>query len=499
MKVYSPPEALSWDRESQPPASGRLSAWIIGWLPPVAIFGLHLATGLYLRYIRGVSITADPLLNRWNAFWQTIPMHLLKEDFFSTLLHYHAQPPLLNVYGLVMRRLFGSAQLSATHNFQILLGALMSAMIYSILRHLTARPRLSFAVAVLMAFSPALFLYEAFILYTLAAGFLVVLLVYMLVKFKETGRVHFLYGFILVLTILMLTRAPYHLALLVPFIGIGCVLAGRQWKRFLAVALVLSIMPFAWYAKNHVMFGFFGTSSWLGSNLWRIATANYSKAELREFHAQGLIEEAAVERSYFDRPSMFKAYGFDQTSSQPVLSLDDYNNINMIGISQMHKRNAMALIAHDPAHYLRNVREAYSFFCKPTFFTRPLTTNARRLPAFIYNLSYLDGRRLTEYANRHFRTKFSSLYEFLIPLLLFMFAGRLLWCCRFSPKKWLAFIQDHPVMTVMALLVAFITLVSCLLEHGENCRFKFSIEAIIICLGIGLTSRRFWTPPTRAT
>lgn len=495
MKVYSPPEALSCDRESKSPASGWLPAWIIGWLPPAAIFGLHLATGLYLRYIRGVSITADPLLNRWDAFWQTIPMHLLKEDLFASLLNYHAQPPLLNVYGLVMRRLFGSAQLSATHNSQILLGALMSAMIYSILRHLTARPRLSFVVALLMAFSPALFLYEAFILYTLAAGFLVVLFVFMLVKFKETGHVRFLYGFILVLTILILKRAPFHLALLIPFIGIGCSLAGRQWKRFLAVALVLSLVPFAWYTKNHVMFGFFGTSSWLGSNLWRIATANYSEQDLLALHAQGVIEKVAVERKYFDRPSMFEEYGFDQTSPEPVLSLDDYNNINMIGISKMHQRNALVLIAHDPAHYLRNVREAYSFFCKPTFFTRPLTTNARLLPTYIHDLSYLDGRRLTEHANRHFKTSFSSLYEFLIPLLVFTFAVRLLWCCRLSPRKWLAFIQEHPVMMVMVLLVVFITLISIFFEHGENCRFKFSIEAIIICLGFGLASRSFWISP----
>lgn len=380
MKVHAtPPPTQPPVPELQVPASVRIPAWIIGWLPPASIFALHLATGLYLRYIRGVSITADPLLNRWDAFWQTIPMHLLKEDFFSTLLHYHAQPPLLNVYGLIMRRLFGSAQLSATHNFQIILGALMSAMIYSILRHLTAKPRLSFAVAVLMAFSPALFLYEAFILYTLTAGFQVVLFVYMLVKFKETGRIHYLYGFILVLTILMLNRAPFHLVLLIPFIGIGSILARQQWKRFMAVALVLSIVPFAWYTKNHVMFGFFGTSSWLGSNLWRIATANYSKADLREFQAQGIIEEAAVERNYFDSPSEFEAYGFDQTSPYLALSLDNYNNINMIGISQMHQRNAQALIAHDPVHYLLNVREAYSFFCKPSFFTRPLRTNASQI------------------------------------------------------------------------------------------------------------------------
>jgi hypothetical protein len=89
------------------------------------------------------------------------------------------------------------------------------------------------------------------------------------------------------------------------------------------------------------------------------------------------------------------------------------------------------------------------------------------------------------------------LYEFLIPLFVFTFAARFMWCCRFSAKLWLAFIREHPVMTVMALLVAFITLVSCLFEHGENCRFKFSIEALIICLGIGLTSRGFWTCPVR--
>lgn len=456
--------------------------------------------GIYLRWVCRIDIASDPILNRWDAFWQTLPMSLLREAPLTSLLHCHAQPPMLNVVGLVMRRLFGAAaQLGATYSLQMILGAFICAMAYALLRHLTGKPGVSFVVAILLALNPALFLYEAFLLYTLLIAFLLMLFVFCLVRFARGRRLRDLLSCTLVLNLLMLTQASFHLLLLVPFLALGIVLAGPRWRRFALYSLLISAMSLGWYAKNQVLFGFFGASSWMGSNLWRIASANYSPDDLRQFRAHGLLDEAAVERQYFDRPSAFAPFGFDQTSDVPALARDDYNNINMIEIARMHQRNAMRLIRHDPRHYLANVAEAYGFFCKPSFQTRPLSENVRRLPAAIFNLSRLDGRRLLARINARMGTRWTSLYQFLIPAILLAFPCRAVWLCRLHWRHWMALVRLYPVEVALWFLILYLTTVSILFEHGENCRFKFPVEPLIICLAIAVPFGRLWREsPLRA-
>ena len=463
------------------------------WLAGAIVFAVHLVAGIYLRWVRGVHIDTDPILNNWEAFWQTLPMQFLKESPVESFLYCHSQPPMLNAVGLAVRRLFGLGRhLSATHSLQMVLGAFACAMAYSLLRHLTGKPVLSFAVAILLALAPAMFLYEAFLLYTLLIAFFLMLFLYGLVRAARSHRLRDLLFCTLALNCLMLTQTSFHPLLLVPFLAMGAVLAGERWRRFLGWSLLASTLTLGWYAKNQAVFGFFGASSWMGSNFWRIASANYTEGELRGFRDQGLLDPAAAERGCFDRPSKFVPYGFDQTSDVPVLSQDDYNNINMIAISRMHGRNAIRLILHDPRHYLANVAEAYGFFCKPSFHTRPLSVNANRLPAPIRDLSLLDGRRLLARANERWGTHWTSLYQFLIPLLLLAYAGRAFWLCRLSWRSWVALVRLYPVEAAMWFLVLYLTSVSIFFEHGENCRFKFPLEPVIVCMAVAIPFGRLW-------
>lgn len=472
-----------WFQFARPPA----------WLAGAIVFAVHIVTGIYLRWVRGVHIDTDPILNNWESFWQTLPMRFLKESPAESFLYCHSQPPMLNAVGLAMRRLFGAGQhLAATHSLQMVLGACACAMAYSLLRHLTGRPVLSFVVAVLLALAPAMFLYEAFLLYTLLIAFFLMLFLYGLVRASRSRRLRDLLVCTLALNCLMLTQTSFHPVLLVPFLAMGAVLAGPRWRRFLAWSLLASTVTLGWYAKNLAVFGFFGASSWMGSNFWRIASANYTEEELHAFRDQGLLDPAAAERGCFDRPSKFIPYGFDQVSDVPVLAQDDYNNINMIAISRMHGQNAIRLIRHDPRHYLANVAEAYGFFCKPSFHTRPLSVNTRRLPAPVVNLSLLDGRRLLARANERWGTHWTSLYQFLIPLLLVAYAGRAFWLCRFSLRSWVALVRFYPVEAAMWFLVLYLTTVSILFEHGENCRFKFPLEPVIVCMAVAIPFGRLW-------
>jgi hypothetical protein len=95
-----------------------------------------------------------------------------------------------------------------------------------------------------------------------------------------------------------------------------------------------------------------------------------------------VIQPEAVARRSFDRPSAFVELGFDKTSSIPVLSRDDYNNINRVDISRMHGLNARALKQEDPRRYWVTVIKAYGRFTSPSHETQFVERNAHCIPVY---------------------------------------------------------------------------------------------------------------------
>ncbi len=465
----------------------RIRGLVVRHWPNLLLFGIHLLTGLHYMHGRGLSMTADPKANSWGFFWQALPMDAMRRNLAESLWNLHAQPPLFNLYGFVIQKLFGLPNhLTAQHYVQIVLGSIMSGMLYSILRHLIRRPRTAFVAALIISLNPVIFLYESFILYTLLTAFLAVAAVFALVRFCETSRPSRLLIFVGVVNILILTRSAYHAILLVPILVLVGILAARQWRRVIPLALLICLPTLGWYAKNQVKFGFFGASSWMGSNMWRCVSSNYSKEELWAFQREGVLDREAVMCKYFDPPSDFRELGFDKTSTIDVLSRDDYNNINMIDISLMHLRNAKRLKAHDPRHYYENVVRAYGFLCKPSNETRPLTDNTHRIMPHIWLASHLNGRKLAHATNARFGTSFTSFYQLLIPFSVLVFLLRLALRARFSWQRWIGLVRANAVAATMAGIIVYVTLVSCLFEYGENCRFKFSIEAVILMLAFAM-------------
>lgn len=455
--------------------------------PACFIFLMHLSLGLYYMLGRGLSMTADPKANSWDFFWQTLPMDAMQNNLWESLLNLHAQPPLYNLYGFLIHHLVGPEHhLVGQHYVQILLGSFMCAMFYPLLHHIIRRPRIAFCAALLIALNPVIFLYEAFILYTLLTAFLVVAALYALMRYCQTTKLSRWLLFVVLINAIMLTRSAYHAILLLPILVLGSILAGVRWRRFVLLSLLVSLPTLGWYAKNEVKFGFFGASSWMGSNMWRSISSTYSKQDLHDLHKEGVIDHDAAARKYFDPPSKFVELGYDKQSDIDVLSRDDYNNINMVDISQMHLRNAKRLKAHAPDRYFNNVVQAYRYFCKPSNQTRPLFVNTRAIHRHVDIATYVNGQKVAHLINKRRGTQYTSLYMLLIPLSLLALLTRLVIMARFSWRQWIAAIQENAVIITMAGLVFYVTTVSCLFEYGENCRFKFSIEALILMLTVAM-------------
>lgn len=378
--------------------------------------------------------------------------------------------------GWLLHVLFNDAFLKALHALHVAMGAAMAGMAFRVMLTLTRRPLFSCIVAFLIALNPALFLFEAFAMYSLLTAFLVMLFMLFLALYQDHGNMAWLYSATAGAALLVLTRGTFHLVVLIPVILGGCLLAASDWRKYARVALLIALIPTAWYAKNAAVFGFFGASSWAGSNLWRIASTTYSEMELRGLHLAGVIDEAAAKRDVFDAPSQFEKFGFTRESSIPTLSNDDYHNINMLDISRMHGSNAVRLIRHDPLRYLDNVRRAYLIFCKLSYETRPLQTNrGRMIPAHLAINEWLHGVLLMRMITRGEIARSSSLYVVAIPLCLLLFCWKGLRAAGLSGSKWLEFIRTNPVYCGALLMIAVVVLASVFFEYGENCRFKFAV------------------------
>lgn len=440
----------------------------------------HLAVALVCHIFLDIRMSLP-----WDDLWQALPAELLRARLPESILYLHAQPPLFNLYGAFFIRLFPDHAMDALHVGNTLLGALIAPMMYSILKAVTGATRLAFLVALAYATNPALIVFEAYPLYSILTAFLVVAAIWCLTVERGAPGPRRLLGFILALNLIILARSAYHIVLLIP-----ALLLVHRWghrKDLVVKSAALCVPAVLWYAKNLLLFGFFGSTSWLGLNLWHAASMNYSREERGAWQQAGVVDSTMgailrdERRSAFRRLSVFGKYGFSRTSRVAALSENDFNNINVVEISRLYRRNALSLIRHDPFHYIGNVVRAYGLYSGPTSRATHLRANAERLGIYdrLYH-DYLQGAWLArQVGERLGRFPLGSAWFLLLPAGLAAYAF-LAWRGRASPRDpTRRSTGDAPAMPVAAGIISYSAVVGCLFEYGENARFRFDVEALM--------------------
>ena len=437
---------------------------------------IHFVVAVFDVLVRGVSIVIDPQRSTWDWFWQSVPVELLRTDLLRSIWNLHAQPPLYNLFIGVLVKLFFPNHLPVLHATNILLGTLLSGMIYMIIVQLLPHRLLAFGLALIIAMSPSIFLYEAYMLYSLLCAFLVVLNVFCLSWYNTTKSTGALYGFIGSLTILVLTRSLYYvLFLLVALIFISFLIKPENRRRALIISSVICAIAFGWCIKNYLTYGFFGTSSWYGMGLWNIAAYGYTHDELRSLADDGVLDPMVVAVGSFSVPSMYQPYGFNKSSSEDLLSKDDMRNVNIPDISRVYGNNANRLIMQQPLRYAQSVYEAYRIFCRPSSRFKHLPFNLAKIePHEAFYAVILQGRTLMSQG----ATDYGSFLFFLLPTALMVYMIQLLLRLKAGDSPG-AIIRSDAIMVWCFFLIAYVTLLACAAEFGEQDRFKFDVEQIM--------------------
>lgn len=449
--------------------------------------GVHATLALYFWMGRGVTIVHEFGAERWDWFWQNIPADLLRDRALESLWWLHAQPPLWNALGAVLIKTFPESYLHVLQGLNIALGTALVVMVLDLVARETGNRRWGLAAGLTVALHPSLFLYEAYALYTVLVAFLIVLAARALSVDRHSAGLQerswwALVAFVGVISALILTRSLYHLLLLAGAIPLVLIIRGRPPRSVALVLVTLVLLPTAWYGKNAVQHGFFGGSSWYGMGIWRTALFLQDPKVLNRALIDGKLDPAA-RLVPFSPPSAYRDLGYAEDSSIPLLSRDDFHNVNIPAISAGYQRSARELILETPSRYFANVNLAYANFSAPSSGFHHLDPNRERMGVFgKLDQWILLGPLVDEIEERlEGRWFYGSLYYFLIPavLLIYLFqvtrgvGGRSGAADR---------IRQDAAVIVLAGLTLYTVLIGCTMELGENVRFKFLIEPAFLAL-----------------
>ncbi|MBN1680218.1 MAG: glycosyltransferase family 39 protein [Anaerolineae bacterium] len=436
----------------------------------------HVALAYYYRLRIDLEI-----VNLWPGVMQALPTEALRTHLLESLWHLHAQPPLLNFLIGILAKIFGDDYVHALVHLQVWMGASTVGITYLIGVRLSRSRIVAGLVAVVyVLLNPGIILLELVTYYSIMTTFFLALGALCVLVYVERKQPAALIAFVLCLNLAILSRSLYHLVILVPVVALAVILAETRWRRVLVLSAAVCLLSLGWYAKNWLVFDMFGASSWGGSNLWNIVNVRYSDADLQAFAAEGVIDQVVADLPPFAQTSDYEAYGFDQTSDVDVLSRDNYNNINIIAISRAYGDSSLALIRHEPLHYLKNVYGSYKIFADPVCHYLYSHANAARMDDHCtINARWFWGQPLTDQLNKLVHEDFTSPFLFVFPITLLVYAAHLLISYRFSLAAWLAYIRREPVLIYAGMIVVYTVAVSCLVEYGENNRFRVVIAPLL--------------------
>lgn len=284
-------------------------AGLVKWVPKdsLVLTAMAVAIHVLLSPAAAIPVTGSYLL----------PLEAYGWNFPESLLLFHAQPPVLNIVAFVVHLLTGTTGLSDAAALRLLQCMLTTTAIFSwfaVLRGmgLGLGYRVAFWV-LLMAHPMTLFFFDHLNHTTLAPA-LAGVFALAAWRFFDRPAARTATWFATALALMALTRTVWHLPYVLTVLAFALGYGRRAGVRtgVLVAALGLPLLPVAaWLAKNYLLFGVVGMTSWTGWNL--------GGEQVRNFLADRKPDWAIVDAYYADRPRL-RAW-FEKAPATSVMTL----------------------------------------------------------------------------------------------------------------------------------------------------------------------------------
>jgi 4-amino-4-deoxy-L-arabinose transferase-like glycosyltransferase len=151
------------------------------------------------------------------GFSQFIDPNLLMNKLFQSIYYLHIQPPLFNLFLGIVLKLFPNNYTLAFNLIYLICGLILAISFFSIATRLGMSNKLGAILAVLFIISPSCVLFENLLYYTYPCATLLCLSALFLHKFLDTSKLRYGGIFLILLSIIVLTRSLFHIIWFVLF------------------------------------------------------------------------------------------------------------------------------------------------------------------------------------------------------------------------------------------------------------------------------------------
>jgi len=419
-------------------------------------------------------------------YYQFIDPLLLRSRFLESLWYLHSQPPLFNFITGVLYQEF-SPQSRIYQLLFLFLGLLFTLVLYWLGLRLGIKPWFSALLAAWFMISPATVLYEDLYFYAYPIAFLLAFSALALSKFLETENLWWGFGFFSLIASLCLIWAIFHLFWMIAIIALVAIFY-RNWRKLAVVSLIPLLIVTGWYAKNLALFGSFGTSSWAGMNFSHVTFLSplTSPSVREELISQGKLTAYPVTEAF--RPVEMYEDLLPVPAPRGIPVLDEpfksteavnFNHVFYIELSKRMFAESIDFIRAHPAIYLDSVKQGLAIYFHSS--SDYLLLKDKPTPGLESWWNRLFYGQLSSY-NEDFTNRWKEDPRYVGWFLLIAYVAALI----YGVKVVVAREKTDPVFVAviafMTFTILYFTVMANFLDLGENNRFRFTLDPIVLLL-----------------
>jgi hypothetical protein len=313
--------------------------------------------------------------------------------------------------------------------------------------------------------TPAFLVYENWYFYPHLCHALLLAAAYGLLRSRGTpGR--WMAAAFYALAALVLLRSLFHPLYFVAIVAVVIAHSRTHWRGILRIATVPLLVILGLCAKNQVLFGFFGTSSWGGNSLHHVIAASLDWSTIREMEREGKVSPISLEWE-FSRPQLYLEILGDDNGDRGIPALDtpgktkrsvnpvNYNHWVYPVVSKIYFDDAITLVRAHPAAYLESVAFTFRRFFDPVTDEYFLKPNTERIPWLIAWSARIESGNLSRLA----------------------FGASLLYAAGVLARRRAAG-AERLVLAFALCTILWVGLLGVLFEYGENNRFRYEITGL---------------------
>jgi hypothetical protein len=406
----------------------------------------------------------------------------LEARLLTTLLHFHAYPPLMSALTGMALKAAGSATAGLLTLFYVGLGLVLTSSLLALLRAFGIGRWVSFTTALAFALTPPV-LYLGYLHGDGMPSAALLALGGVLLHRAVLRRTTFAWAaFFTVAALLALLRGTFHLSWLAALLLLALWVSPNAARlQVLRGALGPTLLVVAVYLKNLAFFGFFGVASQT-SFLYHVTIRRMPVEERAAWVQAGRLSPLAT-LDVYGSPRQYQPYFVSPPPGLPKVLADfekrtsgqpNFNHWFMLDASHLHRKDALAYVRARPFDYAHTVARSLAQFFGPTTRWHPHDATPRS-PHHAHRALLGRWERAHEVILHRFPLQGVGLYLFL-PLPLWAAIGRVgvLFRAQSSDER-----AKAAVLAFAVFQIVFVALLSSLSSYTESSRYRFPVEALI--------------------